>query len=55
MFYQAANLTKERPIDARAQIQEDLIEYLTPNSLILGRASLGGDTSGLDLKTHPWR
>lgn len=54
MFYQDANLTIERPIDARAQVQEDSVEYLTPNSLILGRASLEGDTSGLDLKTHPW-
>lgn len=53
MFYQAANLTNERPIDARAQVQEDSVEYLTPNSLILGRASLEGDTSGLDFKTHP--
>ncbi len=55
LFYQAANLTNERPIDAKAQEQEDSVEYLTPNSLILGRASLGGDTSGLDLETHPWR
>lgn len=55
LFYQAANLTNERPIDARAQEQEDSVEYLTPNSLILGRASLEGDTSGLDLETHSWR
>ncbi|XP_062390786.1 uncharacterized protein LOC134078694 [Sardina pilchardus] len=55
LFYQAANLTNERPIDARAQEQEDSVGYLTPNSLILGRASLGGDTSGLDLETHSWR
>lgn len=55
LFYQAANLTNERPIDARAQEQEDSVEYLTPNSLILGRTSLGGDTSGLDLEIHPWR
>lgn len=55
LFYQAANLTNERPIDARAQEQENSIEYLTPNSLILGRASMVGDTSGLDLETHSWR
>ena len=36
LFYQAANLTNECPIDARAQEQEDSVEYLTPNSLILG-------------------
>ena len=55
LFYQAANLTNEHQIDARAQEQEDLVEYLTPNPLILDRASLGGDTSGLDQETHPWR
>ncbi|KAL2076334.1 hypothetical protein ACEWY4_028086 [Coilia grayii] len=55
LLYQAANLTNERPIDARAQEQENSIEYLTPNSLILGRASTGGDISGLDLETHSWR
>lgn len=55
LLYQAANLTNERPIDARAQEQENSIEYLTPNSLILGRASPGGDTSSLDLETHSWR
>lgn len=55
LLYQAANLTNECPIDARAQEQENTIEYLTPNSLILGRASPGGDTCGLDLDTHFWR
>nr|XP_046228584.1 uncharacterized protein LOC124050275 [Scatophagus argus]XP_046241340.1 uncharacterized protein LOC124057310 [Scatophagus argus] len=55
LFYQAANLTNERPIDARAQEQEDSIEYLTPNTLLLGRTSQGGDTGGIDLCTHPWR
>lgn len=55
LFYQAANLTNERPIDARAQEQEDSIEYLTPNTLLLGRTRQGGDTGGIDLCTHPWR
>lgn len=54
-LYQAANITNERPIDATAQEQENIIEYLTPNSLILGRASPGGDTCGFDLETHSWR
>lgn len=55
LLYQAANLTNKRPIDARAQEQEDSIEYLTPNTLLLGRTRQGGDTSGIDLSTHPWR
>lgn len=55
LFYQAANLTNERPIDARAQEQEDSVEYLTPNTLLLGRTSQGGDIGGIDLCTHPWR
>lgn len=28
----------ERPIDARTQSREDCIEYVTPNSLLLGRS-----------------
>lgn len=55
LFYQAANLTNERPIDARVQEQEDSVEYLTPNTLLLGQTGLRGDTGGIDLCTHPWR
>ncbi|KAK7909325.1 hypothetical protein WMY93_014009 [Mugilogobius chulae] len=51
----AANLTNERPIDAKAQVQEETVEYLTPNSLILGRTGHGGDMHGIDVDTHPWR
>ncbi|XP_031434591.1 uncharacterized protein LOC116223147 [Clupea harengus] len=36
--YMAANMANERPVDARAQSQEDCMEYITPNSLLLGRA-----------------
>lgn len=31
-----ATLANERPIDARAQTQEDCIQYVTPNALLLG-------------------
>lgn len=31
------------------------MEYLTPNSLVLGRTGQGGDMHGIDLETHPWR
>lgn len=55
LFYQAPNLTNERPIDARAQEQEYSVEYLTPNTLLLGRAGIRGDSNGIDLYTHPWR
>lgn len=55
LLYSAANLTNERPIDARAQEQEDSVEYLTPNSLILGRSGQGGDMHGIDIDTCSWR
>lgn len=55
LLYSAANLTNERPIDARAQEQEDSVEYLTPNSLILGRTGQGGDIHGIDMETRSWR
>lgn len=32
----AANLANERPIDARVQCQEDTVQYITPNTLLLG-------------------
>lgn len=32
----AANLANERPIDARVQSREDRIQYITPNTLLLG-------------------
>ncbi|KAL3983379.1 high-mobility group nucleosome-binding domain-containing protein 1 [Sarotherodon galilaeus] len=38
LLYLAANLTNERPIGARAQVQEETIDVVTPNSLLLGRA-----------------
>ncbi len=35
-LYMAANLANERPIDARTQSREDCIQYISPNSLLLG-------------------
>lgn len=55
LLYSAANLTNERPIDAKSQEQEDAVVYVTPNSLILGRTGQGGDMHGIDVETHPWR
>ncbi|KAJ8378393.1 hypothetical protein AAFF_G00242810 [Aldrovandia affinis] len=47
LLYLAANLANERPIEARIQAQEDdVIEYLSPNSLLLGRTGPKGDSGG---------
>lgn len=42
-LYITANLANERPIDARVQSWKDCIRYITPNTLLLGRASQSGD------------
>ncbi|KAK7944841.1 hypothetical protein WMY93_000569 [Mugilogobius chulae] len=49
----AANLANERPIDARIQSKEDRIESISPNTLLLGRASPGGDFKSFDYTTYP--
>ena len=46
LLYLAANLANERPIAARVQANEDVVEYLSPNSLLLGRAGPKGDSEG---------
>ena len=46
LLYLAANLANERPIAAREQAQEDVVEYLSPNSLLLGRSGPKGDSEG---------
>ncbi|KAJ8367396.1 hypothetical protein AAFF_G00320230 [Aldrovandia affinis] len=47
LLYLAANLANERPIEARIQAQEDdVIEYLSPNSILLGRTGPKGDSGG---------
>lgn len=51
----AANLANERPIDARAQNQEGCIQYVTPNSLLLGRASQSGDIKTFDFFSYPFK
>ena len=54
-LYMAANLANERPIDARVQSREDCIQYVTPNSLLLGRASQSGDLKTFDFSSYPYR
>ncbi|KAI3376470.1 hypothetical protein L3Q82_016930, partial [Scortum barcoo] len=51
----AANLAIERPIDARVQSREDRIEYITPNTMLLGRATQSGDFKTFDYTTYPFK
>ncbi|XP_058477623.1 uncharacterized protein LOC131448851 [Solea solea] len=54
-LYIAANLANERPIDARVQSKEDYIQYVTPNTLLLGRASQSGDLKTFDFHNYPYK
>lgn len=54
-LYMAANLANERPIDARTQSREDCIEYVTPNSLLLGRSGPKGDPGDFDFVGYPYK
>lgn len=51
----AANLANERPIDARVQSREDRVQYVTPNALLLGRASQDGDVKSFDFTNYPYK
>ena len=51
----AANLANERPIDARVQSREDRIQCITPNTLLLGRATQTGDFKTFDYTTYPFK
>lgn len=51
----AANLANERPIDARVQSLEDTVQYITPNTLLLGRASANGDWKTFDFTSYPYK
>lgn len=51
----AANLANERPIDARVQSHEDQIQCITPNTLLLGRATQSGDFKTFDYTTYPFK
>ncbi|XP_073797048.1 uncharacterized protein [Danio rerio] len=54
-LYMAANLANERPIDARTQSREDCVEYVTPNSLLLGRSGPKGDPGDFDFVGYPYK
>ena len=48
-------MANERPVNAIAQSQEDCVEYITPNSLLLGRASLRGDPGDFQFEGYPYK
>jgi len=54
MLYMAANLSNERPIGARLQVQDDAVEVITPNTLLLGRAGPTGDSRGYEFQGYPF-
>lgn len=54
LLYLAANLSNERPIGARAQVRDETVEVITPNSLLLGRAGPSGDSRGFEYPTYPF-
>ncbi len=53
VLYLAANLSNERPIGAKVQVQDEAVEVITPNTLLLGRAGPNGDTRGFEYPTYP--
>ncbi|XP_039525732.1 uncharacterized protein LOC120477871 [Pimephales promelas] len=54
-LYTASNLVNERPIDARIQSREDCVEYVSPNSLLLGRTGRKGDQGSFEFEGYPYR
>lgn len=55
ILFMASNLVNERPIDARIQSQEDCVRYISPNSLLLGRASTRGDPGDFQFEGYPYK
>lgn len=54
-LYMAANLVNERPIDARTQSREDCVDYISPNSLLLGRTRPKGDLGSFEFEGYPYK
>lgn len=53
LLYLAANLSNERPIGAKAQVRDETVQVITPNTLLLGRAGPNGDSRGFEYPTYP--
>ncbi|KAI3354310.1 hypothetical protein L3Q82_018497 [Scortum barcoo] len=54
-LYMAANLANERPIDARTQSREDCVDYISPNSLLLGRSGPRGDLGSFEFEGYAYK
>lgn len=54
-LFMAANLVNERPIDARVQSCKDCVEYISPNALLLGRASPKGDLGDFQFDCYSYK
>ncbi|XP_077480924.1 uncharacterized protein LOC144092035 [Stigmatopora argus] len=54
-LYMAANLANERPIDARTQSREECIDYISPNTLLLGRTGPEGDVGSFNFQGYPYK
>ena len=48
----ASDLANERPIDARTESWEGCVEYVNPNSLLLGRTGPRGDPGTFDFEAY---
>ncbi|KAK7904407.1 hypothetical protein WMY93_017014 [Mugilogobius chulae] len=55
LLFMAANLVNERPIDAKVQSREECISYVSPNSLLLGRASSKGDSADFNFEGYTFK
>ena len=55
VLFEAANLANERPINAHAQVEEDTVVYITPNSLLQGHTRRGGNFMGINFQDYPWK
>ena len=53
LLFLSANLSNERPIGAKTQLQDGSIEVITPNSLLLGRTGPHGDPGGFEFTGYP--
>lgn len=54
-LFMAANLANERPTDARARSREDCIEYVCPNSLVIGRSGPKGDPGNFEFENYAYK
>lgn len=54
-FQLAANLANECPLDAQVQSRENCLQYVSPNTFLLGRASPRSDTRTFDFASYSYK